>query len=360
MAETVLNGETIRIGCLPYSHHVRATAKERPDGGIHYSDFWGYEIIMIELLAKKHNFSIVYDPPEDGLWGALEASGNLSGLIGQAAYGKVDFVMSGVMTTRDRYNVADSPVTFDSDYMVFVSPPPMENSKAAAPFLPFNYWMWLLIIGTIFAFSLGILLIAWIIFKTQPLQIDPEWLSYSNCVWFTFSTFIGESVMRYEGDIKKGSMKSLIGFWYLYALVITASYAGEIRSFFINPGLSSPLDNLGEVVKSGLGWGLILYGEEEEKVMAASSDPIISKLWNMKEEVPLDETYAILKRVVAGEFVFIDYKNGVSPQIEIKYKKGNKKFIHKASQTWTKFSGTKIHKKSSSIMLKFSRNRLVF
>ena len=80
----------------------------------------------------------------------------------------------------------------------------------------------------------------------------------------------------------------------------------------------------------------------------------------MKEEVPLDETYAILKRVVAGEFVFIDYKNGVSPQIEIKYKKGNKKFIHKASQTWTKFSGTKIYKKSSSIMLKFSRNRLVF
>ena len=80
----------------------------------------------------------------------------------------------------------------------------------------------------------------------------------------------------------------------------------------------------------------------------------------MKEEVPLDETYAILKRVVAGEFVFIDYKNGVSPQIEIKYKKGNKKFIHKASQTWTKFSGIKIYKKSSSIMLKFSRNRLVF
>ena len=98
-------------------------------------------------------------------------------------------------------------------------------------------------------------------------------------------------------------------------------------------------DNLNEVVNSGLGWGLILYGEEEEKVMEASTDPVISKLWENKEEVPLDETYAILKRVVAGEFVFIDYKNGVGPQIEIKYKKGNKKFIHRASQTWTKFSG---------------------
>ena len=93
----------------------------------------------------------------------------------------------------------------------------------------------------------------------------------------------------------------MIGVWYLYALVITASYAGEIRSFFINPGLSSPLgskesklflriilnrlfsDNLGEVVQSGLDWGLILYGEEEEKVMAASTDPVISKLWSVSK-----------------------------------------------------------------------------
>ena len=148
-----------------------------------------------------------------------------------------------------------------------------------------------------------------------------------------------------------------MGVWYLYALVITASYAGEIRSFFINPGTTSPLDNLRQVVDSDLGWGLILYGEEEEKVMATSQDPIISKLWEVckifvkrsanncwfnakkKEEVPLDETYAILKRVAAGEFVFIDYKNGVGPQIEIKYKRGEKKFIHRASQSWTKFSG---------------------
>ena len=87
------------------------------------------------------SLSIVYDPPEDGLWGALEASGNMSGLIGQAAYGEVDFVMSGVMTTRDRFNVADSPMSFDSDYMVFVSPPPQEKNKAVAPYMPFNIYV---------------------------------------------------------------------------------------------------------------------------------------------------------------------------------------------------------------------------
>ena len=45
-----------------------------------------------------------------------------------------------------RYNVADSPVTFDSDYMVFVSPPPKEKSKAVAPYMPFDLFVSLLCI----------------------------------------------------------------------------------------------------------------------------------------------------------------------------------------------------------------------
>ena len=54
------------------------------------------------------------------------------------AYGSVDWVMSGVMETRDRWLVADNPVSFDSDYMVFVSPAPAEISKATSPIKPFT------------------------------------------------------------------------------------------------------------------------------------------------------------------------------------------------------------------------------
>ena len=56
--------------------------------------------------------------------------------------------------------------------------------------------MWALVIGTVIVFAIGIFMIAWIIFKTDPKNIDLEWLNYSSCIWFTFSTFIGESVMR--------------------------------------------------------------------------------------------------------------------------------------------------------------------
>ena len=104
--------------------------------------------------------------------------------------------------------------------------------------------MWSLVIGTILLFSLGLLGIATILYKTNPDRIDPEWLTYGNCCWFSFSTFIGESVMRYEGNIENDKMKIVVMIWYMYALVATSSYAGEIRSFFINPGTTAPLGQI--------------------------------------------------------------------------------------------------------------------
>ena len=50
-------------------------------------------------------------------------------------------------------------------------------------------------------------------------------------------------------------------------------------------------DNLGEVSQSDLGWGLILYGEEEEKVMEASTDPVISKIWRVSGRHELTEIF---------------------------------------------------------------------
>ena len=41
-------------------------------------------------------------------------------------------------------------------------------------------------------------------------------------------------------------------------------------------------DTLSDVLSSGLPWGLILYGEEEEGIMEASKDEVIQKIWQVK------------------------------------------------------------------------------
>ena len=79
-----------------------------------------------------------------------------------------------------------------------------------------------------------------------------------------------------------------IAIWILYSLVITSSYMGNLRAFLITPTFTEPINTLAEVIESGLEWGLVLYGEEEEIQMAQSTDPVISKIWKDKTVVPLE------------------------------------------------------------------------
>jgi len=346
-----LAGRHFRVGTNPYSHHVNYKATTEGEETT-YHDLWGYEVIMLEILRSKLQFTYSIHPPEDGEWGAVKEDGSLSGLVGQVSKGEVDFIMSGVMATGDRMNVADSPVFFDYDHMVFVSPPPSPQPKIDALIRPFTPRMWVFVVTSVLCFPIYLLIIFTISNKIHSSE-DTEWTSLGNCTWFTFATFIGESVMRYEGKIDITPLRIVIGSWYFYALIITASYAGEIRSFFIKPSESPAigeshftlvagnvfLDTLEGVLASELPWGMALYGEEEETVMAASQDPIIKALWEGKQVFELDENYAVLDAVARGEQVYIDYRNGIIPQIEVRFQlEGGKTGIHLASHRWTKFS----------------------
>ena len=54
----------------------------------------------------------------------------------------------------------------------------------------------------------------------------------------------------------------------------------------ITPTFTKPIQTLKEVVESGLEWGMVMYGEEEERMMAQSTDPVISAIWKYKVEEP--------------------------------------------------------------------------
>ena len=61
--------------------------------------------------------------------------------------------MSDMMMSRDRSLVADIPVIFDSDFMVFVSPSAAEKSKATSPIKPFPQEVTVTLVSTSCLFS---------------------------------------------------------------------------------------------------------------------------------------------------------------------------------------------------------------
>ena len=73
-------------------------------------------------------------------------------------------------------------------------------------------------------------------------------------------------------------------------MVITSAYQGNLRAFLTTPTFSSPINTLAEVIESGLPWGMVgeqgCHGEEEESLMAQSTDPVISVIWRDKIEEP--------------------------------------------------------------------------
>ena len=67
--------------------------------------------------------------------------------------------------------------------------------------------------------------------------------------------------------------------------------AGEKVKGLIN---DDELVTLKQVLDSGLTWGMVLYGEEEEEMMQKSTDPVIKRIWDEK----IVEEYAPTPKVL--------------------------------------------------------------
>ena len=72
------------------------------------------------------------------------------------------------------------------------------------------------------------------------------------------------------------------------------------------------------MIESNLPWGMVLYGEVEENLMATSEDPIIQTIWNEKNVEPFS-AIAQIRPVYEGKKIFIDYKSGLESAIFVRY-----------------------------------------
>ena len=140
------------------------------------------------------------------------------------------------------------------------------------------------------------------------------WSSASRCTWFTFATLIGESDTRHRDSSGADATRTVFAVWILYCVIIAASYSGALKAFLTLPVYQPPINTLQDVLDSGLPWGMVrpppknvsakligsryksrylkvdiflhvqvLYGEEEEQMMASSPEgSVIRTIWDEK------------------------------------------------------------------------------
>ena len=101
-------GYHMRIATNPWSHHVLGDTIPEEEGGnatMKYRNYWGYEIYLLKEVSKLLNFTYTIVNPEDGKWGHIEADGTWSGLVFEAAIGRVDFVICDMFIVYSRQQV---------------------------------------------------------------------------------------------------------------------------------------------------------------------------------------------------------------------------------------------------------------
>jgi hypothetical protein len=66
------------------------------------------------------------------------------------------------------------------------------------------------------------------------------------------------------------------------SFLLTTAYSGLLRSFLTLPAFEPALDSLQAVVASRLPVHMGIYGTDQEQIMAASKDLVVSTVWKNK------------------------------------------------------------------------------
>ena len=74
-----------------------------------FRNYWGYEIEMMNNMAKKFNFTYKIENPPDAMWGQIEPDGRWNGMIHYTSINEMDMAIGDIMISYGRHQVELSP-----------------------------------------------------------------------------------------------------------------------------------------------------------------------------------------------------------------------------------------------------------
>ncbi len=134
--------------------------------------------------------------------------------------------------------------------------------------------------------------------------IRMEWDTFTFSLWYTFGSFLGETMTSINSDIQTWAVRYgvlyfhgksaridwrfipriIILVWFMFAFLLTTAYGGILRAFLLKPDFPAAIEDISQVVAAGLPWKLVQYGDWVEQLIAKSEIDFVKKYW--AEKVP--------------------------------------------------------------------------
>ncbi|XP_078311780.1 uncharacterized protein LOC111133837 isoform X2 [Crassostrea virginica] len=239
-------------------------------------DYVGFCPDLLDELASELNFTYTYTEPNDNEFGSMYPNKSWSGMIGQLEKREVDLMVAGASIQASREQVMDftHPFYYDTTTILIKLPDPDEN-KMFTLAKPFKIEV---IVCIFFVLPVSAFLL-FLIEKLSPyykIHGSEGKQNYQMSFWYMFGALLtqgGESLPNSQ------SGRTMITFFWLFSLIMVATYSGNLIAFLTVSIEKAPFNSLEELVdQEDYRWG-ILSGTYFVTWFQESPFEVLQKVW---------------------------------------------------------------------------------
>ncbi|XP_056279111.1 glutamate receptor U1-like [Pseudoliparis swirei] len=193
------------------------------------SELEGYCVDLISELSKALGFRYKLSLVKDNRYGAMDASGAWSGMIGEVIRGEADLAVAPLTLTATRETAVDMTTPFMQTGISFLLRRDSASEESGFSVLaPFSTDMW---VGVLVAFLLTGLCI-FLVGRISPTEwAEPDTEEHSFTLLHSFWYITGALTLQGAGPHPKAASGRLIGAtWWLFAVLLLACYFGNLSS----------------------------------------------------------------------------------------------------------------------------------
>nr|XP_053634338.1 glutamate receptor 2-like [Cherax quadricarinatus] len=197
---------------------------------------------LLDIFADKMNFEYELIRPPDSLWGAPEADGSWTGMLGMLQRQEVEFAVGPFVVTDLRETVCDFSTSFHTENAAIITIRPTLYNDLTGFVKPYAMEVWLLMLLSLVSVTGAVTLLVWAEDKLN--NCSTRNIFVKAAMWALKVLTLESSLWL---PITDGSRLIVIS-WLLASLVFTTSYSGILTAMLTVPRVTVPIDSLEDLV----------------------------------------------------------------------------------------------------------------
>ncbi|XP_069188819.1 glutamate receptor-like [Procambarus clarkii] len=265
---------------------------------------------LIHTFAAKLNFTFDVEEDPSRSWG-VDNNGTFSGMMGQIQRGEKDFTTVTAPTAK-RLRAGEYLRGYPSQPFTIVSLKPAPLPKYLALISPFEGEVWVAVVVSVVAWGVTL----WLLQKARQTVSGGRRVSLLTSLLYEYGALLQNLPSDPSVSV---SGRMVVGWWLVFCLIITTGFSSSLMAHLTVQGRTRPLDSYEDLVNQpAWKWGTEKWMLSESVVdyFEKNSNPAVNKVYHKMEVGQVDEA---LKKVLAGGFSFISYKNYVTVIVKIRF-----------------------------------------